>query len=944
MNRLKALSELGQSPWLDFIQRNLIGPKLDAMVTDDGLGGMTSNPAIFEKAIGHSADYDAQFTELLAAGDKSVIDLYEAMAIKDIQGAADHLRPVYDRTERRDGYISLEVSPYLALDTEGTIAEARRLWKAVDRPNLMVKVPGTTAGIPAIQTLIGEGININVTLLFAQDVYVAVAEAFIAGLEKFAETSDDPGRVNSVASFFISRIDTLIDSELDKKLKSGDGDRTVIEGIKGKIAIANAKLAYQHYKRLFSSSRWQALAAKGAFPQRLLWASTGTKNPAFSDVLYVETLIGDQTVNTMPPATMDAFRDHGTAAITIEDDLPAAEATMKSLAAVGISMDSIAEKLVKDGVQLFADAADSLLGTVAAKRAKFLGDRLTSFSATLPDDLKTKVDAKREEWRAQGKIRRLWAHDATLWTRADEAKWLGWLDIAARGLAELPALKALAEYAKGFDHVLLLGMGGSSLGPEVIAETFGQIPGYPELLVLDSTDPAQIRSFEERIDLAKTLFIVSSKSGSTLEPNIFKQYFFDRASSVLGAEEAGKRFVAVTDPGSHMQHVAEADRFGHVFFGDQGIGGRYSVLSNFGLVPAAAAGIDVGRLLDTTLIATRSCGPDVPPVSNPGVQLGLILGVAGTQGRDKITILAGPGLDDFGAWAEQLLAESTGKQGKGLIPVDAEPLGAPDVYGTDRVFIHVGYTDRADPRPERLQALEQAGHPVIRIGLKDAYQLGQEFFRWEIATAVAGSIIGIDSFDQPDVEASKIATKKLTTAYESKGSLPPEAPFFEADGIKLFADPRNADALRASARELSLEGLLEAHFDQIEPGDYAAFLAYIQRDPATIKTLQAIRLDVRDHKKVATVVGFGPRFLHSTGQAYKGGPNSGVFLQITADNTEDLPVPGQHYSFGIVKEAQARGDFDVLAERGRRALRVHLGADLSVQLDRLAGLIRAAVA
>jgi transaldolase/glucose-6-phosphate isomerase len=943
MNPLKALSQVGQSPWLDFMRRNLIGPDLDKLLAEDGLGGMTSNPAIFEKAIGHETDYDEQFAGLMAAGDHRAVDLYEALAIKDIQLAADRLRPVYDRTDRHDGFISLEVSPYLAMDTEATIAEARRLWKTVDRPNLMVKVPGTHAGVPAIETLISEGISINVTLLFSQDAYIAVAEAFIAGLEKRVAAGHDISGVASVASFFVSRIDTLIDGEIDKKLAAGTGDKTVLEALKAKVAIANARLAYQHYKRLFSGERWERLAARNAQTQRLLWASTGTKNKIYSDVLYVDTLIGADTVNTMPPATMDAFRDHGTVRITIEDDLDGAEKTMATLESVGISMKWVTDKLVEDGVRLFADAADALLGSVEKKRAAALGDRLNGQTAALPAELGAAVDKEIEAWRAAGSIRRLWAGDATLWTGQDEAKWLGWLDVVAVMRDRLGELTALAEEAKSYRHVLLLGMGGSSLGPEVLARTFGRLPGHPLLHVLDSTDPAQIAEFQRRIEIESTLFIVSSKSGSTLEPNILKQYFFDAATKALGAAEAGKRFVAVTDPGSKLQAVAEHDRFGHVFAGVPSIGGRYSVLSPFGIVPGATAGIDLARFLDATEIMVRSCGPDVPPAVNPGVRLGAILGVAGRAGRDKVTLLAGPGLEDFGAWAEQLIAESTGKLGRGLIPVDAEPLGGPEVYGNDRVFVRLSLAGKPDPSADALAALEQAGHPVVRITLSDAYQLGQEFFRWEIAIAVAGSIIAINPFDQPDVEASKIATRKLTDAVEANGALPEEKPFFEADGIKLFADPRNAAALAEAAGTGRIEAVLKAHFDRVEAGDYVAFLAYIARDPATIGVLQDIRRTVRDAKKIATCVGFGPRFLHSTGQAYKGGPNSGVFLQVTGDDAADLAVPGQSYSFGTVKAAQARGDFDVLAERGRRALRVHLGPDRLAALDRLQSLIRQAV-
>ncbi|HLY56229.1 MAG TPA: bifunctional transaldolase/phosoglucose isomerase, partial [Stellaceae bacterium] len=687
--------------------------------------------------------------------------------------------------------------------------------------------------------------------------------------------------------------------------------------------------------------RWQALAAKGAQPQRLLWASTGTKNKAYSDVLYVDTLIGKDTVNTMPPATMDAFRDHGTARLTIEDDVESAERTMAALEAAGISMKQVTEKLVEDGVELFAAAFDALLGAVAAKRARALGDRLNAQAISVSDALKTSVANEMEFWRSGGGIRRLWDGDSKLWTGNDEAHWLGWLDIASAMRRQSKSLEALAQEARRYKHVLLLGMGGSSLGPEVLSRTFGSIVDGPALHVLDSTDPTQIATFEKAIDIADTLFIVSSKSGSTLEPNILKAYFFDLAQKAVGAEEAGKRFVAITDPSSMLESVAHSDGFASIFAGRTSIGGRYSVLSAFGIVPAAAMGVDLGRFLDATDIMVRSCGGDVPPAANPGVALGVLFGRAAKAGRDKVTIVAGPGIEDFGAWAEQLIAESTGKQGYGLIPVDSEPLGAPASYGTDRVFVHLALAGRPDPAEAKLAALEEAGHPVVRITLKDEYQLGQEFFRWEIATAVAGAIIGINPFDQPDVEASKVETRKLTEAFEQTGSLPEENAFLQGDRFRLYADPRNRAILEPAG---GLGQVLRAHFLRLKPGDYAAFLAYVPRNERTIHTMETIRLAVRDAKQVATCVGFGPRFLHSTGQAYKGGPNTGVFLQITCDDRDDLAVPGKRYTFGTVKAAQARGDFDVLAERGRRALRFHLSGDIEGGLERLASLIRAAIA
>jgi transaldolase/glucose-6-phosphate isomerase len=944
MNPLKALGELGQSPWLDFMRRNLIGPELDKLIEEDGLGGITSNPSIFEKAIGHSADYDGQFAHLVAASDQSPMALYEAMAIDDIQHAADRLTPIHERTGLRDGFISLEVSPYLAKDTKATIVEARRLWHRVNKPNLMVKVPATPEGIPAIETLIGEGININVTLLFAQDAYVHVAEAYIRGLERLHRDGGDLSRVASVASFFVSRIDALIDGEIDARLKASpdDPERQTLLALKGKVAVANARLAYQHYKRIFGSERFQLLAEQGAQEQRLLWASTGTKNPSYPDTLYVATLIGRNTVNTMPPATMDAFRDHGVAALTIEEDLKGAEATMAALGKVGISMEEVTGKLVEDGVQLFADAFDALLGAVEKKRTDFLGARLNQATAQLPPALAEAVAAETKRWGKHGLIRRLYAGDATLWTGRDEAKWLGWLDIAQRELADHAKLDVLRAAASRYAHVLLLGMGGSSLGPVVLASVFGALPNRPILHVLDSTDPVQIKAFEDKISVTETLFIVSSKSGSTLEPNILRDYFFDLLAASVGAKAAADRFVAVTDPGSGLQKSAEKAGFGHIFFGDPAIGGRYSVLSPFGLVPGAAMGIDIPGFLETTALMQHSCGPDVPPTHNPGVQLGLILGAAGMAGRDKVTILAGPGLEDFGTWAEQLIAESTGKQGKGLIPVAAEAAGDVGVYGSDRIFVHLGFADRPDPAAGKVAALTAAGYPVVGITLSEPADLGQEFFRWEVAIAVAGSLLGIDPFDQPDVEDAKIATRKLTDVYDQGGAPPAAEPFFEGAGMKLFADPSNAREL-ANAAEKSLVGYLAAHFARLQPGDYAAFLAFIPQEPATVEALQAIRLLIRDRKRVATCVGFGPRFLHSTGQAYKGGPNSGVFLQITCDDATDFAVPGHKYSFGQVKAAQAAGDFQVLAERGRRALRVHLGKDPAAGLTALAKAIDAAL-
>jgi transaldolase/glucose-6-phosphate isomerase len=930
-NPLQDLQKYGQSAWLDYIRRNLIASgELKRMVDEDGLGGVTSNPAIFEKAITGSTDYTEALVELQKEKGLDAKAIYERLAIRDIQDAADVLRPVYERSNRRDGYVSFEVSPFLAKDTAGTLKEARRLWQAVNRPNLMVKIPATPEGIPAIEQAIGEGMNINVTLLFAQDMYEKVARAYIAGLDKWVASGGDAGRVASVASVFVSRIDGMVDGMLKARLKTSADvkEQALLRSLLGKVAIANAKLTYQAYKSLFSGPMWQKLAKSGAQTQRVLWASTGTKDPGYSDVLYVDELIGPDTVNTIPPATFDAFRDHGKPRASLESDLDAAHDVMETLAAVGISISRVTDELIAQAVKMFAEPFDKLLNAVDAKCKVVAAGSVDPQTYSLPADLEAQLAEAVEDWKLSGKVRRLWARDASLWTGSDEGRWLGWLGITEDQLASRERFSVLAAdiLSGGYKHALLLGMGGSSLGPEVLKMTFGKIDGYPELLVLDSTDPAQVKAFENKIDLAKTIFVVSSKSGSTLEPNILKQYFFERVKEVIGAEAAGRRFIAVTDPGSKLERVAEGDGFRHIYHGLASIGGRYSALSDFGMVPAAIMGMDAPRFLDQADTMAIACSSCLPADRNPGAVLGLILGLAARWGRDKVTLVTSPPIRSFGAWLEQLLAESSGKEGKGMIPVDREPLGKPEVYGHDRVFAYVRTDTGSDPAQDvAIDALARAGHPVIRIALGDLYQLGQEMFRWEIATAVACSVLGVNAFNQPDVEASKLATKKLTSEYERTGSLPPETPILTDSGIQLYADPKNAAALaQAAGSNKTLIGYLRAHFDRIGRGDYFALLAYVEMNAAHEDLLQSIRARLRDARRVATCCEFGPRFLHSTGQAYKGGPNSGVFLQVTCDNPKDLAVPGQKYTFGVVKAAQARGDFEVLIERDRRALRVHL--------------------
>jgi transaldolase / glucose-6-phosphate isomerase len=938
MNRLRALAEKGQAVWLDFLSRQIIeNGYLQQLIDEDGLAGITSNPSIFEKAIGETDFYDDRVKHLVGDGSRSLSAIYEHLVVADIADAADMLRPLYDKTAGRHGFVSLEVSPYLAMDTVGTIDEARRLWAAVGRENIFIKVPGTKPGIPAIRQLLAEGLNINITLLFSQAAYEDVVEAYLAALEHRAAAGQPLDRIASVASFFVSRIDTAVDKLLDEAAKRAmsESARKDLEGLRGKVAIANAKLAYRRWQQRFSGPRWERLRKLGARPQQLLWASTGTKNPAYSDVLYVDELIGPETVNTMPEKTMDAFRDHGTVRDTLTADVDAAAQALAALDRAGISLDAVTDKLVVDGVTLFSDSFDNLNAALAEKRRRMLGKALNDQSIMLPEPFNKKVGEAAETWRSKGNIRRLWNEDASLWTGADEGDWLGWLDVIDAQLRELPSLSEFAAEvrAQGFRDVLLLGMGGSSLGPEVLGETLGSAPGFPALHVLDSTDPQQVKSFERKINLARTLFIVSSKSGTTLEPNVLMEYFFQKASDAIGATDAARHFVAITDPSSQLEKLAKQGGFHRVFEGISSIGGRYSVLSPFGIVPLAAMGRDVRAFLGSAHVMARSCAPEVPPAQNPGVALGLTIGVLAQSGHDKVTVVASPSLASFGAWAEQLLAESIGKHGKGVIPIADEPLGDPSVYDDHRLFIYLCDAAHADPEQDRtLDVLQRAGQPVVRIGLASKDQLAQEFFRFEMATAVAGQVIGINPFDQPDVEASKVATRELTDAYEKSGALAADKPLFKENGIALYTDERNAQALRQAGANSTLESWLGAHFGRLHDGDYFAVLAYLERGDAQVMSLQKLRTAVRDNRHVATCLQFGPRFLHSTGQAYKGGPNSGVFLQITADSPEDVKIPGRKASFGVIEAAQARGDFCVLAERGRRVLRAHIVSDVEAGL------------
>ncbi len=968
---------LGQSIWLDNISRNLLlSGELHEWTRAKGIRGVTSNPSIFEKAIAKTSDYDPSTRALIAQGASDALDVFERLAVTDIQLGCDVLRPIWEESGGRDGFVSLEVSPHLANDTEGTITEAHRLARAVMRDNLMIKVPATPEGIPAIQTLISDGLNINVTLLFAIDAYEAVHQAYLAGLEARLERGESVSGIASVASFFISRIDAAVGQHLQAALEteSRAERRARLEALDARVAIANAKLAYARFLEILASDRWARLAAAGADPQRVLWASTGTKDPALPKTLYVDELIGRHTVNTLPDATLAAFLEEGRVRDALGRDpeplAAEARAILSELDALGISLKEITDGLLTKGCALFSDAFDSLLLSVETKRQQLLGPALPRMTAAL-GPLARDVEATRQSWHEEGQSRRLWQRDASLFTNADEASWMGWLDLPRASAESAIASEALRETVRNHDSetAVVLGMGGSSLWPDVLGRTFpdfvtgtdanidesneaacpGRGAGRARALrVIDTTVPDAIESILGELDLERCLFFISSKSGSTIEPNALFALVHARLVDRVGEAEAGRRFVAITDPGSDLEKLALEKGFLGVACGRPDVGGRFSALSPFGLLPAEAMGLDPRDLLARARSMAAACAPFVSPERNPGVALGTILGTLARQGRDKLTLTTSPGIAAFPDWIEQLIAESTGKNGAGIIPITGEKLRSPEDYAADRVFVDIALKD--DPtRAERqacLVRLEEAGHPIVRIELADALDLVQEIFRWEMATAVAGALLDLNPFDQPDVEAAKSASRELMKAATEAGGLPTPAPRLEKEGIRFFV----GSALRSDVEGDAADppALLKRLIESLDDSDTFLLNAFLEDTPTIRSALETIRVAVADARHVATTLDFGPRYLHSTGQLQKGGPVAFAGLQLwqsaDARTKPPLEIPGMALSFDTLVEAQAVGDFSVLCEQGRRMIGIDVGPDPATALSRLGDWIHEALA
>jgi transaldolase/glucose-6-phosphate isomerase len=887
---LAALAAAGTAPWLDQIRRGLITSGELARLRDEcSLRGVTSNPTIFEQAILGSDDYDEALTEL-AHEDLDASAVYERFAIADVQDAADILRPVFD--EHADGFVSFEVMPNLATDTDATLAQARDYWRRLERPNVMIKIPGTKEGIPAIEQALYEGININITLLFGVERYAEVAEAYLRALERRAAEGLSL-EVHSVASFFVSRIDT----EVDKRLAALGR-----EDLAGIAALANARAAYARYGEVFGSERFAKLREAGAFVQRPLWASTGVKNPAYPETMYVDGLIAPDTVNTMPMKTLLAVAERGTIVegTALEDPKPA----LAALAEAGIDMSDVTDTLLEAGIAAFVTPMDKLLAGIESERQAILTGRPKAIAASLDKALSEAV-AKRVATATQERVaHRVWAKDESLWGGPgvpEIGDRLGWLTISD-AMAE--RADELVEFARGcaadgLRDAVLLGMGGSSLAPEVLWRTFGAEPEWLALHVLDSTDPAAILAVQEQIDLERTLFVVSTKSGGTIETLSLFEHFHSLVPD-------GSRFVAITDPGSSLLDLAREHDFRAAFENDPNIGGRYSALSLFGLVPAALIGAPVHALLDRAEQAEQASSHFDSSDSNPGLWLGLAIGELARQGRDKLTFVVGEPAPSFGLWAEQLVAESTGKKGRGILPVADEPLLEPDAYGSDRVFIHLRDDERADEDTDkRVEALAAAGHPTLTLSVNGSEDLGRMFFSAEFATAVVGWVLKINPFDQPNVQEAKDATKRVLAS----GSL-----------------PQVSDADDAALRALLTDGAA---------GSYIALMAYVAPSLEFDEEVRALRETLARATKLATTFGYGPRFLHSTGQLHKGGAPIGRFLSMLGEEGPDVEVPGAPYTFRTLKTAQALGDLETLRSHGLPAEIVHLEGDAAEALRAL---------
>ena len=921
MDRLKKLTKVGQSVWLDNINRHMIrSGKLKRIIDQGEIRGVTSNPTIFNNAISKSTDYDSAIQSMSWAG-WDAESIFWQLAKEDICSATDLFRPLFEKTKGKDGFVSLEVDPRWANDGPKMLKQAEILWKEVDRPNLMIKIPGTKVGVKSIQTALSRGININITLIFSIDVYKEVIEAYFTALEDRIARNLPVNHISSVASFFVSRVDTKVDALLKEMIDQKGKNAEEAKALLGKASIANTKLAYQVYKEAFTSERFKRLKSEGAQIQRPLWASTSTKNPAYKDTLYIDELVASNTVNTMPQQTLAAVKDHGLTAISIENDLAGARDPFVQLEKLGISMKQVTDELEEEGIKSFSASFAELFHTIDQRKLEFTR-QLGTLKAVIPDRVKELSKAK--------VIDKLNRGEPGLWTKDPKGQVefknrLAWLHSPTMTLASVMEIQKFAEHCfkNGFTHALLLGMGGSSLAPEVFSELFAadKKPGDKGLTlkIVDSTDPGRIAEAEQFSQVEKTLYIVSSKSGTTAEVDANMNYFWNLAERKLG-RKTGKHFIAITDPGTLLENIARQKKFAKIFPGDPGVGGRYSALTNFGMVPAALAGINIRKIMENAAGMEYISDPETPAERNPGLVLGAVLGEAALAGKDKLTFITDPELGSLGSWLEQLVAESSGKQGKGIIPVDLEPAVQAENYGKDRLFI---YFRKSGSQEAFTQKLLLQKHPVLVFHLDDLYDIGSLFYEWEIAIVVACQILGVNPFDQPDVQLAKTLAYKMLDQYLQKNAFPEITPVWKDKIFQVYGKD-----LPKKFSSSTISDVINSFLRLAKKDDYIAINAFLPRNLNNMKDLQFFRKSILLKTGKATNLGFGPRYLHSTGQLHKGGPNKGLFILVTHDPDKDIAIPNQKYSFGILEKGQALGDFESLQSRGRRVIRIHTNQKL----------------
>ena len=923
MNKSEMVNKNGQSIWFDNIDRFLLESGwFSDQIQQKTFVGVTSNPSIFQNAIANGTAYN-QDIQTMAWSGLPTKEIYENQVVADIQAAADLMLPIYFDTKGKDGYVSLEVDPLLAHNTNATISEAKRLWKKVGRGNLMIKIPATIAGISAIKAVIAEGINVNVTLIFSTERYLEVIDAYLTGLENRLTKQLAINEIHSVASFFISRMDVMVENLVGQKDLSKD-DRTDIEKkVFGKVGIQNALNAYAAFDESIKSERFQKIAEAGGNIQRPLWASTGTKNPASSDVLYVDNLILPHTVNTVPPKTLDAWLDHGSIeTIAKKSFTEEFQKSQKILGEIGIDIEAVFKDLEDEGVEKFSSAQTSLFETIERKKNRFIAQ------LGLPLGV---ISQKLVELDENQFVDRFFQPDVSLFTtEPDEEQEVlnrrGWLNAPDDSRSLIPEVESLLAdlLEEGFSHAVVLGMGGSSLAPEVFSQVF---KGQPEISkrglavsILDSTDPEQILDKLNSIPLKKTLFIASSKSGTTVEMKSLVSYFMDQLAK-NGQENPGMQFICITDPKTALEDFAVKNRFRRIINADANVGGRYSALIAFGLVPAILAGIDGAALLENAAFMRDKCGSDNAIKQNPAFVLAAILFMAYTSDIDKLTIIADEGYRSFGSWLEQLVAESSGKNGNGLIPVDREPQTDVSRYSGDRIFYYLRNDGKSAPL---VSSLLDSGFTVLTSDLQKPYNIAGEMYKWEVAVAGFCCMIGVNPFNQPNVQASKAMATKLIEVFKTSDTTSDDNLLFENNVFALYSSSVSAD------NGLSNDHLLQEIFEP-NAGEYFAINAFLPRISHYEKTLYAFRKSLLEKFSLPVTIGFGPRFLHSTGQLHKGGKNNGLFIVVTQEPQVDINIPGEGINFSTLEKAQAFGDIQALESHERRVVRVHFKARVELE-------------